>query len=389
MLKITRGVMLSAYLNMPQTSELFENPEAEELLGKAADLFSENKPEAAETVFGQITQSFPKFFPGWAACGDFYMRVGRPDRALPSLRKAIQLAPFEGMGHYLLGIAYLKAARFNLAERELEISDKLFSGKTDVKAHLGRAKVMLGKIEEGRRLIAKAHEEDPDNPFIRADMAQSYLADKNFIEALRWAESISSENKFFQENTAFIRKLKEDFERLTSEEQKKSRQEFLKPEAENKMRIEMLLALADAGEGIVEDDLVEITEEMRLYGLTGQVTIVKDENDPKSRAVMEFIKMHEELEFGIRSGTEKLSPEKIKKFADILLGEAPLRKKKEAIVLLASSGSKDALAILEDFFRNPRPEELKLWRDAALDECRLINSGVSGKEPPVIFRHLE
>ncbi|KKS38332.1 MAG: hypothetical protein A3G49_06075 [Candidatus Sungbacteria bacterium RIFCSPLOWO2_12_FULL_41_11] len=371
------------------TDKIFGNTEAEELLGKAADLFYENKYEAAETVLKEVIEKFPEFFPGWAASGDFYLNVGRPDKALAPLRKAVRLSFYEGIGHYLLGAAYIKVARFHLAERELEAAEKLLEEKADVKAHLGRAKFMLGKIEEGRKLIAEAVNDDPDNSFIRCDLAQTYVAEKNFTEALRLAENISSDDPFFKKNAAFIRKLKEDFDRLTPEEQEKNREESLSGKAGQKMRIEMLLGLADAGEGLTKEDMAEITEEMRLFGLTGQITMMKDENDPKSKDVLEFIKMHEELGLGMGNKVKKFSSAEIRELTDALLEDTPVLEKKKTLVKLASSGHKKALGTLKRFCENPRPGELKFWAELAYDECRLINSGVSETEPPVIFRNLE
>lgn len=370
-------------------NETFENPEAEELLGKAADLFSENKLEAAEIALRQITGKFPNFFPGWASLGDFYLNVGRPDRALAPLRQATRLAFYEGIGHYLLGVAYIKVARFHLAERELEMAGNLLTEKADVRAHLGRAKMMLGNIEEGRKLIAEALRDEPDNPFIKADMAQSYAAEKNYEEALRWAEDIQSDNPFFAENAAELRKLKEGFDRLTSEEQKASKEEAFNKEAGNKMRIEMMLSLADGGNGLTPEDIAEINEEMRLHGLTGQITAIRDPNDPKSKAAIEFVKMHEELGLGMGKKPQKIAPEKIRELEGIVKGGKAVKEKKKAIVLLAFSGLAEALGALGRLLKNPPTEDLKLWIELANDECRLINSGVSEGEPAVIFRNLE
>lgn len=369
-------------------NKVFENPEAEELLRKAGDLFSENKLEAAETVLRQVTEKFPDFFPGWASWGDFYLNVGRPDRALASLRKAVQLAFYDGMGHYLLGVAYLRVARFHLAERELEAAEKLLVEKADVRAHLGRAKVMLSNIEEGRKLIVEALKDDPENPFVKADMAQSYAAEKNYEGALRWVESIQSDDPFFAENVASLRKLKEDFDRLTPEEQKASREETLNKGAGNKMRIEMMLSLADGGNGLAPEDIAEINEEMRLYGLTGQITVIKDPESPRSKAALEFIKMHEKLGLGMGEKPEKLAPEKVRELEGVIAGGKSARNRKKAIVLLASSGAPEALETLARLRENPGLENLRLWIELAHDECRLRNSGVSEGEPSVIFRDL-
>lgn len=383
------ALLILAKHNMSDDVEQFENSEAEELLEKAANFYAENKLEAAETVLSEVTQKFPDLFEAWAAYGDFLLNVGEPNRALAPLRKAVKLAFHEGIGHYLLGAAYTKVGRFHLAERELETAEKFLADKADIFAHLGRVKVMLGKLDEGRKLIFAALKDDPENPFIKADMAQSFVVEKNFAEALRWAESIQSGEPFFKENAASIRKLKEDFDALSSEKREESRQQSLVGENGNKARIEMMLALGDDGNGLTEDDIAEITEEMKLYGLTGQITIVKDPEDPKSKSLMEFIKMHEELGLGMGRKPEKLSSSRICELEKTISGGADISEKKKAIVRLAVSGAKESLEALARFLKNPEIGELKFWSEIAYDECRMLNSGISESEPSVIFRHID
>lgn len=356
------------------------------MLMDAVELFAAGKIEKADDGFEKLTKKFPKFYPGLAAYGDFLLQIGMPAQALTPLRQAVRLAAHEGIGYYLLGAAYLKMARFHFAEKALASANALLAEKDriDVLAHLGRARLMQGRIEEARKLIGQALKKDYTNPYVHMDMAQTYVSTCDFDEAMKWvrsAQALALDNKFVTLNARSIKKLKTDFDARSPKKQAERRKAMNSKEYNKQMRIQLLMESLKASPA-TSDDLAEVTEELKIAGLSGQITMLRDPRAPGSREALEYIKAHEKF---VHRKTP-LAPSEYKEFSAVLLNKKnPIKEKKRALVMLAHQGSRQSLKILEEYNKNPDPK-LKVWTTMAAEECRSFYER-SSKSAPVVKIH--
>jgi tetratricopeptide (TPR) repeat protein len=67
------------------------------------------------------------------------LRVGEPAEALPSAKRAVELAPHSAEAHYLLGRTYLELGQADAALRELEMAAKIAPGSPEVHFNLAKA----------------------------------------------------------------------------------------------------------------------------------------------------------------------------------------------------------------------------------------------------------
>lgn len=366
--------------------EIFSNLEAETMLMDAAKLFVAGKLKEADDGFEKLTKKFPKFYPGLLAYGDFLLKIDQPAQALIPFRQAVRLVAHEGIGYYLLGAAYLKMARFYFAEKALESANALLTEKDriDVLAHLGRARLMQGRIEEARNLIGQALKKDYTNPYIHMDMAQTYVSTCDFDEAMKWVESaqaLAPDNKFITVNARSIKKLKTDFDTMPPKKQVERREVMRSKEYNEQMRIQLLMESLKHSPA-TSDDLTEVTEELKIAGLSGQITMLRDPRAPGSREALEYIKAHEKLVHR----EKPLLPSDYKEFSAALFNKnSSIKEKKRALTILAHQGSRQALKILEEYNKNPDPK-LRVWTTMAVEECRSFCER-SSKSAPVVKIH--
>lgn len=63
----------------------------------------------------QAVQILPVFFEAYYLLGDVYMEMGRPDEAIETYDRAIQLRPDDTSAHLKLGLAYIAKKNWNAA----------------------------------------------------------------------------------------------------------------------------------------------------------------------------------------------------------------------------------------------------------------------------------
>ena len=365
------------------------HPEAEERLIRAAGLFRDGKVKSAKEAFLTIAADYPDFFPAQAACGDLLLTLGKPAAALGPLRRAVRIALHEGIGHYLLGVAYLKTARFHHALRSLQAAKALLSENGDVLAHLGRARLMVGDLAGARELISQAIREDVSNAFFHMDMAQTYAQVKEFDPALRWLESakaLAPAEPFVLENLRLVRELKREFDAMPAAKQATLRELTKDPAYHQEMRIELLTVALSEGPGSAED-LAEIKEELRQAGLIGQIAMFRNPASPQARQAKAYIAIHRNVPKPEPGAA--LRPEEFERLEATLADpRARKREKGQALIGLAQQGTDAALRALARYRERP-DAGLETWAAMACDECRSLLEARAQDLPPVTLHVLD
>ncbi len=374
-------------LNQSNNEKIFYDPAAEAIFVDATRLFFDGEVKKAHVRFTELNKRFPKFYPGLVAYGDILLHDNRPELALGPLRQAVKLVAHEGKGFYLLGVAYLQMGRFHHAAQALETANALLSEeeRAETLTYLGRAKVMLGELDEGRRLIQEAFKKDITNPFIHMDMAQTYIQVAEYDQALKWCESaqaLAPCDQFVRENIKRIKGLRTSFLKIPRVKQELQRKLFQTKKYQEQMRIEFLMATLGHSRGTAED-VAEVAAELKMNGLSGQVTMFRDPKEPKVRAAVSYMKTYEKYCHRNR----KITSREYKIFEKILFSPSELSEKKKALVILASQGTRPALKILTRYKKNP-DFHLKIWALMAYDGCEAHLEAKEAGGPLVKFHKI-
>ena len=374
---------------MNNSQEVFHNDEAEEMLSEVYDLLDAGDNKKAERVAEQAVKKFPKFYPALAVCGDLLLQNNKPIHALVILRRAVKMAIYDGNIRYLLGVAYMKVGRFHLAEQEFETARGLLAENGEILSHLGRAKMMLGKFEEAEKCMHEALKHDYANPFIHADMAQIFINARDFDSAIKWLESaraLEPDSDFIKENLRIAKQMQVGFGRMPAALQKEERGLAKNPDYSKQLQIDIMLHSIRREPRVSEDDAREITEEMRRSGLSGQIAMFKNPNDPKSRAAVSYIKKHDQFRGKIK---KNLSDGEYGELERILIDKKRAKKdKEEALLTLARQGTEKAEKILS-VFKNNSGKGWEVWAQMALEECQMFLESEKGNLPPVKLHKLD
>ena len=304
---------------------------------------------------------------------DSLMREGKSSEAVFVLKEAIRFSTEEPYLYYLLGIARMKCGRFFLAKRALEKANQLLPNNAQNLRSLGWIKVMLGELEEGRKNLRESINLDLISPFAYLDLAMSYFQYFEFEQGSEWlerAKALSPEDPFVLENYNIAQSIKKDASKYSVAQLKKMKIEKLNPKSQKESRLSIIERFFQERErkGFTKDETEEITEELKLNGLSPQITVAKDEEGLKDREAVEYIEWHKK----VKDVERKISDEEEKEITEKLFSkETPLPELKTCILRLAHQGTKSALNLLQKFEKS-FPLKLKIWTEMAIEECEIF-----------------
>jgi len=359
----------------------------EELISEAVSLLENNQIERAEIALRKVLKLFPDHHLAIGTMGDFYLQAGRPDLALPFLRRLKVMRPDDYLSHYLLGVAYGKMARFFLSTLELKRAYKLEPKNSEVIRQLGINLGLQGEIEEGRKFLNKAISLDPYSPEAYADLGASYMFNGEYEKAEEYIKKSLSLDSQYPVALQLLEDLKsnqKEMEKLSEINKAKRLEELRSQEFRRQRQIELMMYNLSQMEATAED-LAEIEIEFKEMGLSGQITAIKDPDSPEGRAATEYIERHKKIK---NIDSQKLSPEEIRQNVNRLLDKkTSIEEQKDLILILAHQGAKEALDGLKEYAQNP-PEELKFWAQMAVDECKSFLAGEILDEPVIQIRKI-
>jgi tetratricopeptide (TPR) repeat protein len=132
-----------------------------------------------------------------AFLGHAEAQLGRP--AFNYLAAAVQSKPDWPMGHYLLGLHYLKQEAHEFAAEEFRTTLRLDPGNAQALADLARAYVGLGQYLDAEEALVEATKSEPDDLSFHSSLV-SFYADHTFrvtdrgLAAARHAADLTPED---------------------------------------------------------------------------------------------------------------------------------------------------------------------------------------------------
>jgi Flp pilus assembly protein TadD len=121
----------------------------------------------------------PKFYPSddFLRMGKLHYRNGDYGLAEENYRKAVETTPRDTEAWLGLAASYDQLRRFDLADQAYAHVAKIGANDPIVLNNTGFSQLMRGNIPEARRLLLRAQELDPDNPYIANNI--TLLGDSN------------------------------------------------------------------------------------------------------------------------------------------------------------------------------------------------------------------
>lgn len=172
---------------------LTSEPENESfLLLRAGILEALGRPREAEPVYTQVITRYPDSYEAAVLLASLYTKRGANDLALDVLKKLVQRAPKEPIGHYYLGRFYEAEGKLAEAESSYERSASLTPDNTPLQIDLVRIAIKNRKFERARELCSAILERDPNNVTARRVLGQLLIGENKLDEALAHLQVLES-----------------------------------------------------------------------------------------------------------------------------------------------------------------------------------------------------
>src|SRR3989338_3292902 len=108
------------------------------------------------------------------------------------------------------------------------------------------------------------------------------------------ARALSPNDLFIKESAQAAVGIKQVFDGLSEEEKKRQVGIAVSGNYIRETRLNLLLDSLKAY-GSSEEDLFEITEELKNIGLSGQITVFKNSDSPEGKIAMGYVREHEKF----------------------------------------------------------------------------------------------
>lgn len=120
-----------------------------------------------------MTAEDPQFYPSdhYVRRGKLYYRQGSFGLAEEQYRKAVEVTPGDVEAWLGLAASYDQLRRFDLADQAYDQVAKYASNNAAALNNVGYSQLMRGNLVAARKLLLRAYELDPDNPYIANNLA--------------------------------------------------------------------------------------------------------------------------------------------------------------------------------------------------------------------------
>jgi tetratricopeptide (TPR) repeat protein len=130
--------------------------------------------QAAERLFQQIVDRYPRAHMAWNALSVVALRAGFPDVAAEHAKRALELDRRNPVYLNTLGVVHGELGSFTEAEQAFRRALKARPAYAEGHFNLGKALHKLGRLDEALRALERAYAIDAEFPGVRASLCQMY-----------------------------------------------------------------------------------------------------------------------------------------------------------------------------------------------------------------------
>lgn len=147
---------------------------ADEVFAAGAAALEAGDFRAAEQMFQQLVDRYPRAHAAWNALSVVALRAGFPDVAAEHARRALELDRRNPVYLNNLGVVHGELSRFAEAEQAFRRALKLKPAYAEGHFNLGKALHKLGRLDEALRAFERAYAIESEFPGVRASLCQMY-----------------------------------------------------------------------------------------------------------------------------------------------------------------------------------------------------------------------
>lgn len=152
--------------------------------------FQQNEMEKAAAHYQRAIAKHPAFLRAHKQMGIVQVRAGRPEQAIPSLTRAIELGGGDGLTYGLLGFALMQTERHVSAESAYRMAALLQPDVVDWRLGLARCLFKQGRFLDAVALCEELIRIEPNRPEYRLLQANAHLGAKQPAKAAALYELI-------------------------------------------------------------------------------------------------------------------------------------------------------------------------------------------------------
>jgi tetratricopeptide (TPR) repeat protein len=146
----------------------------------------------AEPIYRRVIELHPDAYEAYVLLASLYAKRSANEQAVQTLKKLVQRAPHEPIGHYYLGRFYEGAGQMTEAEASYERAVKLTPDNITLHIDLIRVAIKNRKFERAREICGALLERDPGNVTARRVLGQLLIGENKLDEALQHLQVLES-----------------------------------------------------------------------------------------------------------------------------------------------------------------------------------------------------
>lgn len=164
-------------MHAPHSSDTLERLECAEQLKLSG------KHEEALKILEALLMEDPENVPALEEVADNELSLGHFARAERAAKRAVSIGNKSYTGHYILGFVRSHEEKWDLALKELKVSNTLSPNNAEILRCLGWALFNAGQRAQGIVTLERALNLDQENPLTLCDLGSGYLQVQNLRKA--------------------------------------------------------------------------------------------------------------------------------------------------------------------------------------------------------------
>ncbi|OIO49085.1 hypothetical protein COZ78_03570 [bacterium (Candidatus Gribaldobacteria) CG_4_8_14_3_um_filter_42_11] len=347
----------------------------EEKFIEIEEFANKGKIKIARELFQKLLDENPEDLSLKLAFVDFLLRATDDVcSALSILRQGMKIDPEDLDFRYLFAIAQIKAGRFYLAQKELEILLTKQPLSLKLKKELGWVKIMQGQLEQGRKILREVISDNLADPSPYMDLGVSFINTFDFKEAFQWLETakgLNPKDPLVLNALEHAKKTQEEFEKFSAKDKEKIRRMRTDPQQLKEESIQNTLKFAAKAGKLSQEDMEDTRKELELAGFDPNFGMFASPTTKAEKEQVEYLQYHQK----VQNVERKISQQEFEDFKEKLLNanlKLPLEDAKKILIVLGHQGTKEAIVLLR-MYRKKAPKPLKKFVQMALRECEIFS----------------